>query len=107
MAGTTRRLGSAGAAAETRPKCTCGSGYEFASDARHDKPLIDEDLARAALERCVLFAHVDVAGLDACLACLRLRRFRRDETVFHQGDPGDALYVVASGPGEGGPAVAR
>jgi len=69
----------------------------FASDARHDKPLIDEDLARAALERCALFQHVDVAGLDACLACLRLRRFRRDETVFHQGDPGDALYVVASG----------
>ena len=69
----------------------------FASDARHDKPLIDEDLARATLERCVLFAHVDMAGLDACLACLRLRRFRRDETVFHQGDPGDALHVVASG----------
>ena len=45
----------------------------------------------------MLFQHVDVAGLDACLACLRLRRFRRDETVFHQGDPGDALYVVASG----------
>ena len=59
--------------------------------------MIDEDLARAALERCVLFEHVDVAGLDACLACLRFRRFRRDETVFHQGDPGDALYVVASG----------
>jgi CRP-like cAMP-binding protein len=59
--------------------------------------LIDEDFARAALARCVLFAHVDVAGLDACLACLRQRRFRRDETIFHQGDPGDALYVVASG----------
>jgi CRP-like cAMP-binding protein len=59
--------------------------------------VIDEAFARAALEQCVLFQHVDVAGLDACLACLRLRRFRKDETVFHQGDPGDALYVVASG----------
>jgi CRP/FNR family transcriptional regulator, cyclic AMP receptor protein len=59
--------------------------------------VIDEAFARDALGRCVLFAHVDVAGLDACLACLRLRRFRRDETVFHQGDPGDALYIVASG----------
>ena len=59
--------------------------------------MIDEAFARAALEQCVLFQHVDVAGLDACLACLRLRRFRKDETVFHQGDPGDALYVVASG----------
>jgi CRP/FNR family cyclic AMP-dependent transcriptional regulator len=59
--------------------------------------VIDEALARATLERCVLFQHVDVAGLDACLACLRLRRFRRDETVFHQGDPGDALHIILSG----------
>jgi CRP/FNR family transcriptional regulator, cyclic AMP receptor protein len=59
--------------------------------------VIDEGFARDALSRCALFAHVDVAGLDACLACLRLRRFRRDETIFHQGDPGDALYIVASG----------
>ena len=59
--------------------------------------MIDEDFAREALEGCVLFQHVDVQGLDACLACLRLRRFKRDETVFHQGDPGDALYIVASG----------
>ncbi len=59
--------------------------------------MIDEGFARAALARCVLFEHVDVAGLDACVACLRQRRFRRDETVFHQGDPGDALYIVVSG----------
>jgi CRP-like cAMP-binding protein len=59
--------------------------------------VIDEAFARAALQQCALFRHVDVAGLDACLACLRLRRYRKDETVFHQGDPGDALYVVASG----------
>jgi hypothetical protein len=37
--------------------------------------VIDEDFAREALEGCVLFQHVDVQGLDACLACLRLRRF--------------------------------
>ena len=67
------------------------------SDARRDEQVIDEAFARSALERCVLFQHVDVAGLDACIACLRLRRFRRDETIFHQGDPGDALYIVASG----------
>jgi CRP/FNR family cyclic AMP-dependent transcriptional regulator len=67
------------------------------ADVRHGVPVIDEAFAREALEGCVLFQHVDVAGLDACLACLRLRRFRRDETVFHQGDPGDALYIVARG----------
>jgi len=33
----------------------------------------------------------------SCLACLRLRRYRKDETIFHQGDPGDALFVLASG----------
>ena len=28
---------------------------------------------------------------------LRARRFRRGEVLFHEGDPGDALFVVASG----------
>ena len=30
-------------------------------------------------------------------AALRPRRFRRGETVFHAGDPGDALFIVAEG----------
>jgi CRP-like cAMP-binding protein len=59
--------------------------------------VIDETFARNALQRCVLFTQVDVDGLDACLACLRVRRFRRDETIFHQGDPGDALFIISSG----------
>jgi len=45
----------------------------------------------------VLFEGVELDAMDACLACLRVRHFRRDETVFHQGDPGDALHVIASG----------
>lgn len=56
-----------------------------------------ESFARQALARCVLFEGIDAPALDACVACLRPRRFRRDETVFHQGDPGSALYVIASG----------
>ena len=59
--------------------------------------MFDETFARGALARCVLFEGVDLDAMDACLACLRVRRFRRDETVFHQGDPGDALHVIASG----------
>jgi CRP-like cAMP-binding protein len=59
--------------------------------------VFDESFARQVLARCVLFARVDTDAMDACLACLRTRRYRRDETVFHQGDPGDALYVIASG----------
>ena len=30
-------------------------------------------------------------------AALRVRRFKRGETIFHADDPGDALYIVASG----------
>ena len=59
--------------------------------------MFDETFARGALAHCVLFEGVDLDAMDACLACLRVRRFRRDETVFHQGDPGDALHVIASG----------
>lgn len=59
--------------------------------------MVDASVARDALRRCVLFGRVDDDGLDACVASLRVRRFRRDETVFHQGDPGGALHVVVDG----------
>jgi CRP-like cAMP-binding protein len=59
--------------------------------------VIDEGFARRALTACVLFDAVDMEAMDACIGCLRGRRFRRDETIFHQGDPGDALHVIASG----------
>lgn len=59
--------------------------------------MVDASVARDALRRCVLFGRVDDAGLDACVASLRSRRFRRDETVFHQGDPGGGLHVVVEG----------
>jgi CRP-like cAMP-binding protein len=41
-------------------------------------------------------------GLDeesrrAIALTLRTRRFRRGEVLFHEGDPGDALFIVASG----------
>lgn len=54
-------------------------------------------MARDSLRRCGLFSHADDATLDALVAALRTRRFRKGETVFHQGDPGDALFIVASG----------
>lgn len=75
--------------------------------------MVDAQVARDALRRCVLFCRVADADLDACVDSLRARRFRRDETVFHQGDPGDALHVVVRGtvkillptPGGGEPAI--
>ena len=54
-------------------------------------------MARDALRACGLFSHADDATLDALAAALRTRRFRKGETVFHQDDPGDALFIVASG----------
>ena len=36
-------------------------------------------------------------SLQAIARNLRARRFRRGEVLFHEGDPGDALFIVASG----------
>jgi CRP/FNR family transcriptional regulator, cyclic AMP receptor protein len=52
---------------------------------------------REALRACRLFTGVDEASLDLVAAALRPRRFRRGETIFHAGDPGDALFLVADG----------
>ena len=52
---------------------------------------------REALRACRLFADMDEASLDMCAAALRPRRFRKGETIFHAGDPGDALFIVADG----------
>jgi len=44
-----------------------------------------------------LFGGLDGASLDSVAHGMRSRRFRRGETIFHLGDPGDALFIVASG----------
>ena len=51
---------------------------------------------------------LSAAERGALAALLRRRRYRRDEVVFHQGDPGETLHLVRSGrlkvvnPGESG-----
>jgi CRP-like cAMP-binding protein len=57
----------------------------------------DDGFAIEALRRCALFARADQATLEACASQLRVRRFRRGETIFHQGDPGDSLFIIESG----------
>ena len=59
-------------------------------------PSVDP-VVREALEACRLFAGFDEAGLGLVAAALRRRRFRRGEVVFHAGDPGDSLFIVAQG----------
>ncbi len=59
--------------------------------------MIDQSLAIDSLRRCALFAHVDDDGLSTIAGQMRRRRFRRNEVIFHQGDIGDSLQVVATG----------
>lgn len=55
------------------------------------------DAALDALRRCRLFAGLDEVSLGLIGGALRPRRFRKGETIFHAGDPGDALFIVADG----------
>jgi CRP/FNR family cyclic AMP-dependent transcriptional regulator len=59
--------------------------------------MADEELAVGSLRRCALFSHVEPTGLKVLAGAMVRRRFRRNEVIFHQGDPGDALHVVATG----------
>jgi len=58
---------------------------------------MDDTFAIDALARCPLFEHADRPILQSLANRLRRRRFRRNEVIFHQGDPGDSLHVVAVG----------
>ncbi len=58
---------------------------------------IEHGFAIETLRRCALFARVGDEALTACVRSLRVRRFRRNETIFHQGDPGDSLFIVETG----------
>ena len=55
------------------------------------------EFAVEALGRCPLFVGLDEESRRAIALTLRTRRFRRGEVLFHEGDPGDALFIVASG----------
>jgi len=59
--------------------------------------MTEPSFAIEALRRCALFTQVDDGTLGLCASSLRLRRYRKDETIFHQGDPGDSLYIVEAG----------
>jgi CRP-like cAMP-binding protein len=44
-----------------------------------------------------LLDALDAEQRRRLLAAARLRRFRRQEVLFHEGDPADSLHVVSSG----------
>jgi len=58
---------------------------------------MQSEFASEALGRCRLFSGMSPASLRTITRTLRARRFRRGEVLFHEGDPGDALFVVVSG----------
>jgi CRP/FNR family transcriptional regulator, cyclic AMP receptor protein len=58
---------------------------------------VDVELAVSILRSSCLFERAAEASLVGIARQLRHRRFRRGETIFHQGDPGDALHLVSSG----------
>lgn len=58
---------------------------------------MDEEWAVAALRRNPLFSEVKPQVLRQVARALRRRHYRRDEVVFHQGDQGDSLHVIAEG----------
>jgi CRP-like cAMP-binding protein len=58
---------------------------------------VDEEEAATALRRNPLFSEVRPEALRHVARALRRRQYRRDEVIFHQGDQGDALHVIASG----------
>jgi len=59
--------------------------------------MVDQRSMTDALAEVPLFAGLDDDGLASLVRGMRVRRFRHGETVFHIGDPGDALFIVMSG----------
>ena len=59
--------------------------------------MVDARSMTDALAGVPLFAGLDEDGLESLVRGMRIRRFRRGETVFHVGDPGDALFIVMAG----------
>ena len=51
----------------------------------------------ALLSRCDLLRHLPPEEIEAILPCVRTRRLGPGQILFSAGDPGDALYIVASG----------
>ena len=58
---------------------------------------VDQQLVIASLRESCLFARAEDRALLEISSQLRRRRFRRNETIFHQGDPGDSLHIVNTG----------
>lgn len=55
------------------------------------------DAVRAAVAGCPHLATLPTAALESAMDSAWMRTLAADEAVFRAGDPGDAMFVVASG----------
>jgi CRP-like cAMP-binding protein len=55
------------------------------------------DQAVALLRESTLFAGIDAAAAEQLAQRLVRKRYRRGQPLFHQGDPGDGVYLVVDG----------
>lgn len=60
-------------------------------------PKLPAELALEALARSPLFQGVLPADLEHLARTMVRRRYRRNEVIFHEGDPGESLHVVVVG----------
>jgi CRP/FNR family cyclic AMP-dependent transcriptional regulator len=51
----------------------------------------------AILAGTALFAGLSASDRSALAALMRRRRYADEEVIFRQGDPGDTLYIIATG----------
>jgi len=51
----------------------------------------------ALLQQIPLFADLPQETLDSLAESLERRTFRKGQTILHEGDPGDSLFVIVSG----------
>jgi len=52
---------------------------------------------KSLLSKVPLFLGLEDGALSALAEACRVRRYRKKETVFHEGDSGHVLYIVISG----------
>ena len=60
-------------------------------------PRIGLEVACAAMARSPLFHGIEPDELTRIALTMNRHRYRRDEVIFHEGDPGDSLHVVVEG----------
>ena len=49
------------------------------------------------LKNVPFFAPLKPADLDNLSSIIKEKKYRKDDSIFHQSDPGSTLYIITSG----------